>query len=200
MNFRPTFTRTVAALACCVVVGGLGAWRFQLLAQEAELNEKLRVANAKLALMVDQQAEADAARARFAVLQRLEAQFAADQLVPKWASLLKTMVTSHGAGMRITRIDAKAKAGAPEMCELHISGTATGAAPARASAEQFRQSLQLGLEGLCREGTVALEFASLEDLPNKTAGEARCAFVLQGSFAPAPGTQFSLPTSVTMAN
>ena len=200
MSFRPTFSCTAAALACCVVVGGLGTWHFQLVSSEAELEAKLRVANAKTAIVAAQQKDADAARARFAVLQRLEAQFAAEHLAPRWASVLKTLVTSHGAGMRIDRIDVRAKTGAAEACELHISGTATGLAPARTSAEQFRQSLLLGLEALCREGTVSVEFASLEDLPNKKAGEARCVFELKGNFTPAPGAGFTSTTSVTMAN
>src|SRR5688500_7761763 len=124
MRFPPAFACCAAATAAfCVAVGGLWSWRVRLLATEAEVDRELRAANAKWTILSGQQEHADAARETFAALKKLEAQFADDRLAPKWASVLKALVTSHGVETELTHIDTQTKADAPEIFELRITGT-----------------------------------------------------------------------------
>lgn len=188
MKSTPTLAWSAAALACCLGLGGLWSWRARLVTTEGELEQELGAAQAKWAVVSAQQKDADAARVRFAILTKLEAQFAGDRAAPKWASLLKVLVTNHGPETQLTRIDARTKATAPEVCELLVSGTSSGQPHARASAERFRRSLLAVLESLCTPGSVAVDFSSLQDLPASAGVEqSRCAFTLTAKFTPTHG-------------
>src|SRR4051812_34679515 len=170
MKIPPLAHCTAAATGCLLLVG-LWTWRVGLLAAEGELDEKLRAAQAKSAILSRQQKDAEDARSKFAILTTLDAQLAADRNAPKWATLLKVLVTTHGSETHLTQVTARPKMDAPEICELRIAGTSAASPSARVSADRFRRSLLAGLEELCTRGTVAVDFTSLEDLPNTTGTE-----------------------------
>jgi hypothetical protein len=192
MKFPPYYAYRTAAVAICLGLPGLWAWRVSLVRTHRALEGELRAAQARGARLAAQQQDAAAAGVRFGLLKRLDAQLAADRKGEKWAPLLKVLVLSHGAETQLTRIDARSKPGAPEACEIHVSGTAAGQ-PARAAADQYRRSLFTGLESVSRRGSVAVDFASLEDLPEAAGPQPRCAFTLIATFIPALGEARALP-------
>jgi hypothetical protein len=186
MKFPPSFACCAATLGCCVLVGGLCSWRVHLLAAGRDLDEKVRAAWAKEAVLVVQRQEADAARVKFSLLTKLEAQLAADRNAPRWAPLLKVLVTSRSTAIQLQRIDVRAKTDEPQAYELRIKGTSAGQSEARSSAELFRRSLAEDLKRHCTPATVVAELTSLDDLPDAPAIGPRCAFTLTADFTPTP--------------
>jgi hypothetical protein len=107
--------------------------------------------------------------------------------------LLKVLVASHGAGTQLTRVEARMQEGSTEACELQIAGTSAGRPHAREVAEEFRRALMTGLERVCKAGSVAIDFASLDDAAGPTELEQpRCTFVLDGKFTPSSRPQSHL--------